>query len=191
MFSAILCVCIYSLTMLKKTFAYLIVTPLLVSTLEVHAQNMPNSSATANNTLFAERYQYLQQSQKQEPLVYNRAPYDNLFEKLQLDQKQTWAWERVVRAHQAKSKAMQPLFETREAVGTLGHIQAEIKSVKAILENLSPEKRLSSGGRDIANVLKTMEVTEGALRSFYKLLSPYQQREFEIHQINMIDGIRQ
>lgn len=177
--------------MLQKIFAYSILTPLLASALGAQAQNLPNTATTANNSLFAERYQYFQQSQKQEPLVYNRAPYENLFEKLQLDQKQTWAWDRVVRAHQAKSKAMQPLFETREAVGTLGHIQAEIKSVKSILENLSPERRLSPGGRDVANVLKTMEVTEGALRSFYKLLTPYQQREFEVHQINMIDGIRQ
>lgn len=147
----------------------------------------PSAAYESLNQVAREQFSKINLPQKEEPLVYNKAAYAGLLTKLQLNQAQTWAWERIIRAHQAKSKAMAPLFETREAVGTLSHIKAELAGVKAIYNQLPEDKKLSPYGNDLVRILKHMEVVEGALASFYKMLNQYQQREFEVHQIDMID----
>lgn len=120
------------------------------------------------------------------PVVYNIAPYRDLFEKLQLNQTQTKTWERVVRAHQTKLRTMQGSFHALEAVGTLGRIREEIMGMRHLSAPLDSVQRVSQEGLKLAGILRSMEGVEAALSSFYGVLTPYQQRDFEIHQVEMV-----
>lgn len=134
---------------------------------------------------YAERLKQVQSTNKQEPVVYDSAPYQDLFAKLQLDRQQTVAWERVIRAHQSKNLAMQGLFETFSAVGTVSRNRDELVALRAMLTQLGPEQS-SPQGKALTKALRATEGVEGALRSFYAMLTPYQQRDYEIHQEEML-----
>lgn len=127
---------------------------------------------------------------KTETLVYDSTPYQDLLDRLQLDKTQQKTWERVIRAHQKKLATMEGVFLSVDAVGTLDHIRREINSVRKAIEPLDGAGRVSPQGKKLTAVLVSMQGLEAALKSFYDVLSPYQQRDFEVHQIAMYDAIR-
>lgn len=162
------------------------VSPAFAQSAADSAQEQLQRQISAQNSGFAERMARVQAVSKQSPLVYDQAPYHDLFLKLNLNKPQMDAWDRLVRAHQAKSSAMQGMFETSQAVGTLGRIREEIVGVRDLIAPLSSEQRVAPDGLKLTKILKTMDGVEGALRSFYQSITPYQQRDFEIHQVEMI-----
>lgn len=152
-------------------------------------QEQLQRQVSEQNSGFAERMARVQLVAKQSPLVYDQAPYKDLFLKLNLNQSQMDAWDRLIRAHQAKSLAMQGMFETSPAVGTVDRIREEIMGVRGLIAPLTAEQRVSPYGIKLTQILKAMDGVEGSLKSFNQSITRYQQRDFEIHQIEMIQRI--